>query len=195
MVYDLKESLNVGVATLTGVLFGTLAYILVFPPDAAAARRYVTYRIRRGLELISLLTPVPASSAQWETRMYDRVMRLNDPQNPSATATDEWLDAGLGALNLGNEILRLRRWLESEPMPTEVRLAVTKVIDAFGRFLPEPKRVLAVLKEQLQAVSQLDPGTGRPERRGWARALGSLEEMEVYLVDHPRLTTNQPIGG
>ena len=195
MVYDLKDSLNSGVATLTGILFGTLAYILVFPPDAALARRYVTYRIRRGLELVALLSPVPPTSANWETRMYDRVMRLNDPQNPSATPTDEWLDAGLGALNLGNEILRLRRWLENETMSADVRRALMKVVDAFGRFLPEPQRALATVKEQAHSLSQLDPGTGQPERRAWARATGALEEMQVYLLAHPRLTKSQPIGG
>jgi len=192
MVYDLSDTLNTWVAIEVGILFGTLSYLLIFPPDPAVARRYVTYRIRRGLELISLLEPMPVTSAHWETRMYDRVMRLNDPLNPSATPTDEWLDAGLGALNLGNEILRLRRWLESETMRVEVRLAVTKVIDAFGRLLPEPRHVLVVVKEQLQALAQADPGIGSPERRAWARVLGALEEMDVYLVDHPRLTHFHP---
>ena len=195
MVYDLKDSINSGIATLAGILFGTLAYVLVLPPDAAVARRYVTYRIRRGLELVAILTPVPPTSANWETRMYDRVMRLNDPNNPSATPTDEWLDAGLGALNLGNEILRLRRWLESETMSAEVRRSVMKVVDAFGRFLPEPQRALAVVKEQSQSLLQLDPGAGQPERRAWARVTGALEEMKVYLTAHPRLTKAQPIGG
>ena len=45
MAYDLNATLNSGIATTVGILFGTLAYILVFPPDPAAARRYVTYRI------------------------------------------------------------------------------------------------------------------------------------------------------
>ena len=36
--------------------------------------------------------------------------RLRNPENLSGTHTDEWLDAGLGALTLGNEILRLRQW-------------------------------------------------------------------------------------
>jgi uncharacterized membrane protein YccC len=188
-VYDLSDTLNNGIATLAGILFSTLAYLLIFPPDPAAARRYVTYRIRRGLEMISLLRPVPATSSHWETRMYDRVMRLNDSQNPSGTPTDEWLDAGLGALNLGNEILRLRRWLASETMSVEVRASATKVIDAFGRFLPEPQRAVAVVKEQLRKLAELDPGTARPERLAWARVRGVLEEMEVYLVHHPRLTT------
>ena len=28
----------------------------------------------------------------------------------------------------------------------------------------------------------------QPERRAWARILGSLEEIDVYLAHHPRLT-------
>jgi uncharacterized membrane protein YccC len=191
-VYDLSGSINSGLATIVGVLFGTLAYILIFPPDPAAARQYVTYRIRRGLEMISLLQPVPPTNSPWETRMYDRVMRLNDPSNPSGTPTDEWLDAGLGALNLGNELLRLRRRLANEAMPTEVREAASRVIGAYNRFLPEPQRALTVVKQEIARLSQLDPGRGGAERRIWARVLGNLEEMDVYLVEHPRLTKMEP---
>jgi uncharacterized membrane protein YccC len=193
MVYDLAASFNTALATIVGVLFGTLAYVLIYPPDPAAARRYVTYRIRRGLEIISFLNPVPVTSAHWETRMYDRVMRLNDAQNPSGTPTDEWLDAGLGALNLGNELLRLRRFLESETMSGEVRAATTKVIAGFGRFLPEPQRTVEIVQEQARRLSGLDPGPGVPERKAWARVLGALGEMESYLVAHPRLTKAQSI--
>ena len=172
MVYDLAETLNSGLATLLGILFGTLAYILVFPPDPQAARRYVTYRIRRGLELLTLIQPVPATSSRWETRMYDRVIRLNDPQNLSATPTDEWLDAGLGALTLGNEILRLRRWLETEKLSTELAAAVKKTIEAFSRFLPEPQYAVAEVKnrrEQLMKASIQAPvnRSAAPGRASW----------------------------
>ncbi len=165
----------------------------VAPPDPVAARRYVTYRIRRGLEIIALRNHVPQTASMWETRMYDRVMRLNDAQNPSGTPTDEWLDAGLGALNLGNELLRLRRWLETETMSAEVRASMTKVIAAFGRFLPEPQKVEVIIKEQSRKLSGLDPGVGVPERKAWARVLGAFAEMETYLVAHPRLTKAQSI--
>ncbi len=120
--------------------------------------------------------------------MYDRVIRLYDPQNPSGVYTDEWLDAGLGALNLGNEILRMRRWLQDEPMTISVHAAVVRIIDGFGRFLPEPQRAVAIVDDELQHLAGLDPGPGVPERRGWARVLGSLEEMSAYLAQHPRLT-------
>jgi uncharacterized membrane protein YccC len=189
MTYDLADTLNIGVAVQVGILFGTLAYLLILPPDPQAARRYVTYRIRRGLELLALINPVPASSSRWETRMYDRVIRLNDPQNLSGTPTDEWLDAGLSALTLGNEILRLRRWLETEKPPAELKAALAKIIDAFGRFLPEPQRAAVEVRDRMREVASLDPGAGQPERLVWARALGSLEEIDVFLTRHPLLTT------
>jgi len=186
MSYDLTDTLNTGLAILVGVLFGTLAYILIFPADPRAARRYVTYRIRLGLELLASDRRIPAFCA-WETRMYDRVIRLNDPQNLSATPTDEWLDAGLGALTLGNEILRLRHWLASEELPGELRSAVHEVIDAFRHFFHEPLRAVAEVKKQIEQVSALDPGQANPKRRDWARVLGALEEIDVYLAHHPRL--------
>ncbi len=164
--YDLASSINSGVATLVGILFGTLAYILIFPPDPRAARQYVTYRIRRGLELVSLMKPLPPTNSHWETRMYDRIMRLVDPQNPSGTPTDEWLDAGLGALTLGNGILRLRRRLANEEMAADVRLSGERMIEAFNEFLPEPKRVTGILTSEIRRLEQIDPGQGAPLRRG-----------------------------
>jgi uncharacterized membrane protein YccC len=191
MVYDLTDTLNTGLSVLVGVLFGTLAYTLIFPPDPRAARRYVTYRIRLGLERISRLEPVPANSLHWETRMYDRVIRLNDPQNLSGTPTDEWLDAGLEALTLGNEILRLRRWAETERLSPELDAAVKKVIHAFGRFLPEPQVAVAAVKDEMREIARLDPGAGQPGRRVWARALGALREMDYFLARNPPLTKGQ----
>jgi uncharacterized membrane protein YccC len=194
MVYDLSDTLNTGVAILVGVLFGTLSFILIFPPDPQAARRYVIYRIRLGLERISRMDPVPATSSRWETRMYDRVIRLNDPQNLSGTPTDEWLDAGLSALTLGNEILRLRRWLLSERASSEVKAAVTKVIDAFGWFLPAPHRAVAEVKNRMEQISHLDPGPGQPERRAWARILGALAEIDMFLAHNPPLVKAEQSG-
>jgi len=186
MIYDLTDTLNTALALLSGVLLGTLSYILIFPPCRRAARQYVTYRIRRGLELMARIDPIPRF-CQWETRMYDRVSRLNDPQNLSGTPTDEWLDAGLGALTLGNEILRLRRWLISEPLSVELGAAVKKTIEAFGQFVPEPQAAATEVKDRLEQVARLDPGAGEQERRAWARIAGALAEIDVYLAHHPRL--------
>lgn len=186
MTYDLTDTLNTGLAILLGVLFGTLAYVLVFPPDPLAARRYVTYRIRLGLELLARLNPIPAVCA-WETRMYDRVNRLHDSQNPSGVPTDEWLEAGLGALTLGNEILRLRHWLADENLSAPLKEPVQKTMDAFARFCHDPQHAAGEVKHRIEQIAPLDPGPGRHERRVWARILGALVEINVYLAHHPRL--------
>jgi uncharacterized membrane protein YccC len=191
MVYDLSKTLNLWLAIETGILLGTLSYILIFPPNPLAARKYVTYRIRRGLQCLALMVTVPAYSCHWETRMYDRVSRLNDPQNPSGTPTDEWLEAGLGALNLGNEILRLRRWLLTEGLSQELKLSIVKIIDAFGTFISEPQRALLAVRSQKEAISRLNPGPGMPERRAWARTLGTLGEIDFYLTHNPLLTMSE----
>ena len=191
MTYDLADTFNNAMAIQVGILFGTFSYLLIIPPDPQAARRYVTYRIRRGLGWLAVVKPVPATATHWETRMYDRIMRLNDPANPSATATDAWLDAGLEALTLGNEILRLRWWLETENMPVALHAAVEKVITAFGRFLPEPECAVAEIRKQIVEIRRLDPGAGRPNRRSFTRVLGALEEMDVFLSRNPLLTKGE----
>ncbi|MCE0497839.1 MAG: FUSC family protein [Methylacidiphilales bacterium] len=186
MVYDLNDTLNTALAILLGVLFGTLSYILIFPPNPQAARRYVTYRIRRGLELMARLNPIPPVCA-WETRMYDRVNRLLDPENPSSTPTAEWMEAGLGALTLGNEILRLRHWLADETLSAQLEEPVQKTLAAFGRFCHDPQHAAREVKDRIEQVAPLDPGRDRPERCLWARILGALVEIDIYLDHHPRL--------
>ena len=124
--------------------------------------------------------------------MYDRVNRLLDPQNPSGTHTDEWLEAGLGAITLGNELLRLRHWLESENHSGALSLTIKEVIDEFGCFFSKPQRVVAEVKDSIRKLTPLDPGPGHPERRCWARVLGALEEIDIYLAQHPKLTTIKP---
>jgi uncharacterized membrane protein YccC len=192
MTYDLADTINNGIAIEVGILLGTLAYTLVFPPNPVAARRYVTYRIRLGLELLARLNPIP-SRCKWETRMYDRVNRLADPQNLSGTPTDEWLEAGLGALTLGNEILRLRHWLAEEKLPKELFDAVQRTMQAFATFVPNPKNAAAEVKRRMEQIAQLDPGLGQSGRCAWARILGALAEIDVYLAHHPRLLKLQKI--
>jgi len=188
MVYDLSDTLNTALAIQVGILFGTFSFLLILPPDPRAARRYVTYRIRRGLGSLAVIDPIPATDSHWETRMYDRVVRLNDPANPSANMTDEWLDAGLGAATLGNEILRLRRWLATERLPARFKTAVEKTMAAFVRFLSEPQRAVDEVRNEIRELAALDPGVGQPDRRIWARVQGALEEIDILLTRNPILT-------
>jgi uncharacterized membrane protein YccC len=184
MTYDLADSLNTALGTEIGVLFGTLSYVILFPPNPAAALRYVTHRIGLGLALMARRVPIP-DFAQWETRMYDRVLRLNDPLNLSGTATNEWLDAALSALTLGNEILRLRHHLERRELPGPVAPAAAAVVESFSDFADTPARAHAEVRARLVELSAHDPGLEHPGRRAWAQTLGSVEEINGFLSRIP----------
>jgi uncharacterized membrane protein YccC len=185
MTYDLSDTLNTALGVLTGVLFGALSYMLIFPPSPKAARRYVIYRIRQGLEVMAQRNPIPRF-CYWETRMYDRVMRLNDSQNPSGTPGDEWLDAGLKAVTLGDELLRLRYGLERGGLPAPAASALRGTMAAFGHFVSKPDRAAAEVRERLRQLGPLDPGPRQPGRREWARTVGSLSEINIFLSHFPR---------
>ncbi len=184
MTYDLADSLNTTLGIEVGVLFGTLSYVILFPPNPVAALRYVTYRIRLGLGVMARHVPIPGFS-EWETRMYDRVLRLNDPLNPSGTATNEWLDAALSALTLGNEILRLRHELERRELPAPVAPAAVAVVESFTHFVDEPARAHAEVRARLADLAAHDPGLAHPDRRAWARTVGSIEEINGFLSRIP----------
>ncbi len=124
--------------------------------------------------------------------MYDRVLRLYDPQNPSGTSTQEWFNAGLGAITLGNELLRLRYW-HAAGLPAELKTAVEDVIGAFRSFFSHPQVAVTEVRDVMKNLAQHDPGSGRPERLAWARVLGALEEIDIYLARHPRLTLSAPV--
>jgi uncharacterized membrane protein YccC len=192
MIFDLSDSLNSAIAVEVGVLAGVAAYRLIFPPDPHGARKYVTYRIRRELGMLAGNNPVPSFS-DWETRMYDRVNRLHDPKNPSGTHTDEWFESGLGALTLGNEILRLRDWVAADPMPPQVKSTAESVVAGLAKILRQPEPAFAALQEGRDRTASMDPGQGHPQRIAWARVRGALEEMVVYLSEHPRLLNRAPI--
>jgi uncharacterized membrane protein YccC len=192
MTYDLADSINSALAIEIGVLAGTLAYTLIFPPDPHAARVYVTYRIRLGLGLLASRVPIPNYS-HWETRMYDRVNRLHDPENLSGTHTDEWFESGLGALTLGNEILRLRHLLEEEKLPPGVEANLGRVVHGLAKILSEPDAAYAAVQSGRARILPLDPGQGQADRVAWARVAGALGEIDVYLGHHPRLLNRAPV--
>ncbi len=188
MDYDAVSFLNNAMGTLIGLGFGIMAYLLFIPPDPLAARRYVVYRIRVGLRNISRMNPVPPPW-RWQTRMFDRVNRLHDPKNPAGWPTDEWFNGGLAALNLGNEVLRLRHLLEeARPSPAESDLA-RAVLKSFREIVdhPEPIRLtIQAAREALQYTGRDVDDEGRLRR---SRLLGIFEEMEAFFVAHPGFLT------
>jgi uncharacterized membrane protein YccC len=184
MDYDMISFLNNAVATNMGVAFGVLAYKLFMPPDPQAARRYVVNRIRRGLRVISQREPIPPAWL-WQTRMFDRVTRLNDPANPSGTHTDEWFEGGLGALDLGSEVLRLRALLKGEKLEAKTEAAARTVLKSFQEIIVQPDSTQETIQATGRAFQQSAASTGSEEKRAWLRVLGILQEMEAFFLEHP----------
>ena len=185
MDYDVVSFLNNALATLVGVWCGTMAYNLFMPPNPPAARRYVVRRIRRGLQAISTMEPIPPPTL-WQTRMYDRVNRLYQPANPSATTTDEWYEGGLGALNLGNEVFRLRRLLKRGKLGNEVSILARSALSSFENILTHPESTQVTIQAVNAALHSTQPPAEAGPRRAWYRAVGIIGEMEAFFHEHPR---------
>jgi uncharacterized membrane protein YccC len=177
MDYDMQSFFNTAYATLLGVLAATMAYTLIYPPNPTAARRYVTYWMRLGLEIVSSKEPTP-SQVSWASRMYDRINRLIDPNNPSGTASNNVLSSGLSALHIGQEIIRLRQL----PVGNESQGIVNEVIKNFQHIVPHPERVLEAISRALQELRAIS--SPEPYRLARLRAVGALEEMESELRGH-----------
>jgi len=188
MDYDVVSFLNNMIPTLGGIGVGVLAYKLFLPPDPRAARRYVVYRIRLGLQRISQWEPIP-KPCDWQTRMFDRVNRLHEADNPSGTPTDEWLEGGLGAVNLGNEILRLRLLLKQGVLESRVVGMAGAVLHTFGELATNPYPAELVVRTVRDAMRLTEPAAEMGQRRAWFRTLGIFEEMEAFFEEHPGFLT------
>lgn len=192
MSYNVSAFLNNALVTIAGTAFGVLAYRLFLPPNPSAARRYVVNRIRRGLRILSQRKPVPPFWT-WQTRMFDRVQRLFDPENLSGTHTSEWFESGLDALNLGNELLRIRILLETEKLTDKVSSTLNSIIGAFAWIVHDQNVTRAAIRVADAALRNTTPPKDAAGRRAWYRALGIVEGMNAFFIEHPRfLTLDKP---
>lgn len=184
MDYDVVSFLNNSMAVVAGVTCGVLAYQLIVPPNPSAARRYIVHRIRRGLRAISLRNPIPPAW-KWQTRMYDRVYRLFDAANPSGTPTNEWFEGGLAALNLGNEVLRLRQLLEMGELRDNMSRMLRLVISSFASITSNSHPTLSAIRAAEMGLGSTPPPDDGEVRRAWFRARAILEEMKAFFTEHP----------
>ena len=178
------------------MLVGTLAYVLIFPPDPLAARRYVTYRIRRGLGLLARMPADPALFAIGRRACTTASTGCTIRTILPARTTDEWFEAGLGALTLGNEILRLRHWLEREPLPRARRAGrCGQVVDALRRFLRRARAAPTTqVKRGCAQLAPLDPGPGPARSVAPGRASSARWRKWMSISSHiPRLLNRAPV--
>jgi uncharacterized membrane protein YccC len=188
MDYNVVSFMNNGISILAGAAFSAVVYSLFIPPNPAAARRYVANRIRQGLGRIAELEPMP-TPATWQTRMFDRVARLRDPANPSGTHTDEWFEGGLAAIELGNEILRLRMLLRDKPVDPSHRAVAETVLETFAEWKSDPARVNRFVHAAASRMRAEPMPEGMDARRCRVRMLGIYEEMEAFFTVHPKFLT------
>ena len=182
MDYDISVFLNTTLAALVGVFIGSVAYQLFMPPDPRAARRYVIHRIRRGLEIIASRVPAPPHAA-WQTRMYDRTARLYNRDNPSGTPTDAWFDHGLAALNVGNELLRIRGIADRDHSPTARR-----ILNVFTTASSRPLDVGPVVQAARESLDHAAPPPDPALRDDFLRLKGAIEEIDFYMQNYGILT-------
>src|SRR5262249_44611264 len=99
--------------------------------------------------------------------------------------TGEWFEGGLDALNLGNELLRIRILLETEMLTDKVSSTLSSIIGAFAWIVHDQnvtRAAIQVADSALRNTSPKDAGG----RGAWYRALGSVEEMNTFFNEHPR---------
>ena len=194
MDYNPSSFLNNALATVVGTLLAVAAFRLFLPADPQLAKRYVIRRMRQGLQAMARSVPIPPYW-EWQTRMFDRVHRIADPANPAAVTTDEWFQGGLGALHLGNEVLRLRHLIDEGVLPEDAVRMAHSVLQGFGKILTEPNSTRATIG----TVRSELPGKPKPapekNLRAWRRFQGIIDEMDAFFLAHPRFLAVEKAPG
>jgi uncharacterized membrane protein YccC len=186
MTYNPQVFFNTASAVLGGALVVTLAYRLFMPPNPLRARRYVVSRMRDGLRKMAEMKRIPEYS-EWQTRNFDRVYRLSNPENPSAVKTFEWYEGGVATVHLGNEILRLRHLLADGALPENMAKLGQTVLRAFSHISTDPNATRLEIDKAVSDLQQIPPP--QSDRVPWMRFHSTLEEMQAFFVAQPRFLT------
>jgi len=187
MNYNPQDFFNTASAVVAGALLVTLAYRLFMPPNPQRARRYVVARMRAGLRGMAGRNPIP-TYGDWQTRNFDRVVRLSNPENPSAVKTFEWYEGGVATVHLGNEILRLRHLLAESTLPANLATLGRAVLLAFRDITTDPNSTRRALET---AVAELEkfPLPAGEGRLASIRLRSTVDEMRSFFIAQPRFLT------
>jgi uncharacterized membrane protein YccC len=103
MGYDTAQFYNSALATLAGCGIAALAFALLPPLSPAVRTRRLLMLALRDLRRLAAARRLP-TSADWENRMYGRLLALPEQAEPSERAQL------LAALSVGAEIIHLRHF-------------------------------------------------------------------------------------
>jgi hypothetical protein len=90
------------------------------------------------------------------------------------------------ALNLGNEVLRLRLLLRDEPVDEREAKLARQVVEGFTRLRSRPGELVEAVEAAQEGLAAEPPRGEAAARRTWLRLRGMLEEMEVFFKEYPR---------
>jgi uncharacterized membrane protein YccC len=184
MNYDPGYFLNNALAAILGVVGGLMAYLLIVPDNRRLARWYVILRIRQGLRNMAQRIPIPPYWA-WQTRMFDRINRLYNPDRPPDVTADESYDGGLGTLNLGNDVLRLRHLINEGTLDARVTGLAQAVVQSFDVISSQPNLTQRATMEANASLKSIAPPEQSRQYRAWLRLLGITDEIETFFILHP----------
>jgi uncharacterized membrane protein YccC len=122
MSYDTAQFYNSALATVAGCGIAALAFALLPPLSPAVRTRRLLALSLRDLRRLAVARRLP-TSADWEGRIFGRLMALPEQADPSGRARL------LGALSVGTEIIHLRRFAPLLVAAAELDAA----LEAFAR--------------------------------------------------------------
>ena len=157
--YDLTQFYNFALAVFVGCTAGALSFRLLPPlPPTLLTRRLLAAALRDLRHLA--IDPPPASSEDWESRMYSRLAALPDQAEPLERAQL------VAALSVGCEILQVRRMASSLPVAAELDAVLAALAEGNTDIAPR----LARLDEDLASL---------PDR-------ASRPDLVTRTREHPR---------
>jgi uncharacterized membrane protein YccC len=184
MDYDAESFFNNAVATILGTGCGVLTYLLFFPDNRRLARWYVVFRIRQGLRNIAREIPITPYWT-WQTRMFDRVNRLYNPDKPPGAVEDETYEGGIGALSLGNDLLRLRRLIDERTLDARASDLAEAVVQSFSEVMSQPELTHRAAREATASLKSIAPPVQTVQHSAWLRLIGIVGEMRAFFVLYP----------
>jgi uncharacterized membrane protein YccC len=148
MSYDTAQFYNSALATLAGCGIAALAFALVPPVSPAVRTRRLLALALRDLRRLAVARRLP-TSADWENRMYGRLLALPEQADPSERAQL------LAALSVGAELIHLRHFAP--------RFAATAQLDAaLTTFARGASEIAIGLLRQIDCNLGSGPDAARP---------------------------------
>lgn len=188
MVYDPELFLNMALSTVVGSILTAVVHRVFLPIDP---RRHVRALVRaiQG-DLHTLISRQGLNiPALWETRMHERLIQLGGRIRAAGVAQDHLMRGGFAALRIGREILRLRSFVQTDPIAAQT---VQPVVRALNRLSSSPQECVAACREASRHLLTIAPE--RDDGRPLFRAAAALSEIAILIGRHRLFFKVMPRG-